>query len=223
MQSTPEKTPKLPARISKIVVQTRNKSRFSLYNEEKFIIGVSDQTIVHFKLKIGTQIDHELYQKLIESEKNWKVREYLLTLLSRRDHASYELKLKALKKGYETTHIDDSINSLEQKGYIDNDKFARKFTHDKFEFNKWGPEKIKAELLKKRIDIGSINLALESVKTESKIGGALSHLALKRKARILREPPEKRKKKLFDFLIRKGYDYSDISKEIDRLLKHIES
>ena len=223
MQPNTGKNPELPARISKIVAQKNNKHRFSLYDKEQFVVGVSDHTITRFKLKIGTRIDFELYQKLIESEEEWKVREYLLRLLSRRDHASHELRLKAFKKGYKATHIDHCINSLEQKGYIDNIAFARKFARDKFKFNKWGPEKIKAELLKKRVDIRFINNALESIKTDIKINDALSYLASKRKARIMREPPENRKKKLFDFLIRKGYDYSDISKEVDRLLKHIES
>ena len=223
MRSIIKKTPEFPARISKIVIQKKNKSRFSIYDKEQFIIGVSDHTITHHRLKIGVQIDSNLYHKLVESEKKWEVREYLLRLLTRRDHASQELKLKALKKGYEASYINDSIKNLEQKGYIDNSKFARKFAHDKFEFNRWGPEKIKMELLKKEIDMNSISFALKSISKKDKIGDALSQLVLKRKARILREPPEKRKKKLFDFLIRKGYDYSDVSNEIDYLLKQIES
>ena len=223
MQLTPENTPQLPARISKIVVQKKNKSRFSLYDKDRFIVGVSDHTIAHFKLKVGTQIDPGLYQKLIESEGEWKVKEYLLSLLSRRDHSSFELKLRGLKKGYDKTHLETCISNLEEKGYINNSAFAKKYAHDKFEFNKWGPEKIKVELLKKRVDIDSINYALKSIKKETKISAALLQLVLKKRTRILREPPEKRKKKLFDFLIRKGYDYSDISKEIDRLLKHIET
>ena len=47
-------------------------------------------------------------------------------------------------------------------------------------------------------------------------------LTLKKKSQLLRTSPEKRKKKLFDFLMRKGYDTNSILKEIDALVKLVE-
>ncbi len=208
--------------ISSISVQKKNSNRFSVFVGDAFIIGVSDSCLVHFNLKKGSLIDQKVLDKIQEFEEKWSVKNHLLRLLGRRDHASFELKQKAIKKGFSITLIEQTISELEEKGYINNAVFARKFAHDKFKFNKWGPQKIRLELKKKGLRDSDITLAIKEIQTEDSVS-TMNHLFQKSKPRFLRASKEKRRKKIFDFFIRKGYDSELIQAELPNWLSDLES
>ncbi|WP_018127792.1 regulatory protein RecX [Balneola vulgaris] len=216
------KAPKLPSTVSRIEVQKKSSVRYSIFSETEFIVGVSDATLVRLDLRKGTVIDEVLYQRIENEEERWKVREYLIGLLSRRDHASFELKQKGLKKDYSAQILDELIYELEQKGYINNHSFAVKYVHDKYEFNKWGPTKIRIELQKKKLSANIIEQALDEVFSEVDQIETIHALILKKKPALLRTEAFKRKKKIFDFLVRKGFSPNTILKQMDYLLELIE-
>jgi|DeeseametaMP1372_FD_contig_41_1121539_length_2488_multi_21_in_0_out_0_2 regulatory protein len=216
-----KKKPELPITIQRIEVQKKNSFRYSLYSESGFISGVSDATLTKHNLRKGTIVNHELYDLILKEEEIWSIREYLIRLLGRRDHASHELKLKGIKKGYESAILDEIITELEDKNYINNYSFAKKYTHDKFRFNNWGPNKIKGELTKKKIDKSTIEQVFEEEFDHKSKTETIKYLVEKKKAALLRTDQEKRRKKIFDYLFRKGYDSSIILKEIDGLLESV--
>ncbi len=211
----------LPAKVERIEVQKKSTLRYSLFSKNGFMLGVSDNTLIKFNLKKGSVVDERLYNKILFSEDKWKVRGYLLRLLGRRDHTSHELKQKGIKKGYNTTILDKVIPELEEKGYIDNKVFARKFTRDKFRFNNWGTNKVRIELRKKGVSSTIINQSLQEI-TPKDSTQAIFSLVKKNKQKFLRAEKSKRRKKVFDFLTRKGYDSGIILKEINPILDLIE-
>ena len=218
----PEVADKLPAKLSKIEVQKKRTSRFSLFVEDEFLIGVSDATLVHFNLRKDTLLTPALLQDIVLREDQWDIREFLIRLLSRRDHARNELRDKALRKGYPGSVIESLLDELTEKGYINNLAFAKKFTHDKFEFNNWGLHKIRIELIKKGISEKDIQIALEQI-PGSEVDESILELVLKNKRKFQRAESFKRKKKVFDFLLRKGYDSDTIFRLMPDLLNQIES
>ena len=84
-------------KITSIVVQKKNKNRYSIFVNETFVVGVSDGTIAKYKLSKDTFFDQLLFDTIISSEREWAVKNYMIALLSRRDHSSEELKTKAIK------------------------------------------------------------------------------------------------------------------------------
>ncbi len=220
-QQDPE-LPDLPVKIIRIEVQKKNTFRYSLFGEQGFIIGVSDSTLTKLNLKKGSIISKDLYLQIEQAEERWKIREYFLRLLGRRDHASFELKQKGYKKDYSSGIMDEIIEELESKGYINNLKFAEKFVHDKFEFNQWGPNKIRNHLFSKKIDSQIIDQAIQSQIESSDEASVIRELFEKKKPSLLRTVPEKRKKKLFDYLVRKGFNSEIIFKNINKFLNEIQ-
>ncbi|MFN1835938.1 regulatory protein RecX [Balneola sp. MJW-20] len=213
----------LPAPVSSIQVQKKNKTRFSVFVNDTFLIGISDSALTRFNIRKGKEITRSLLQSLIDHEEQFAAREYMIGLLSRRDHSRKELYTKSIKKGFESSYLNDILDQLEQKGYINDRSFAEKFVHDKFEFRQWGPYKIRAELAKKGIYGEDADRALNIVLDKEDIVESMFGLISKKKARYLREDPDKRRNKIFDFLRRKGYDSSIILNHLDELLNKIES
>jgi regulatory protein len=111
---------------------------------------------------------------------------------------------------------------LDEKGYINNAEFAWKFAHDKFEFNKWGPQKIQLELVKKGVSKKDIATALDSVSKDDQVS-KMNSIFEKSVSKFLRTDPSKRRKKIFDFFLRKGYDTDQILKELPKWLIELES
>lgn len=208
--------------ITSIPIQKKNSNRYSIFVNDRFIIGVSDSCLVQFNLKKGDLLNQKKLDEIEQYEERWAVREYLFRLLGRRDHATFELKQKAIKKGFNGAYVDEILIELEKKGYINNAQFARKFARDKFKFNNWGTQKIRVELMKKGIQSNDINIALDLIGVDEQIL-KMDHLYEKSRPKFQRAEPEKRKKKIFDFFIRKGYDSDQILSAIPKWLNDLES
>lgn len=208
----------LPATISDIQVQKKNTTRFSLFADNQFLVGVSEATLTDLNLKKGVEITPSLFDRITEAELKWAAREYFFRILSRRDHSRKELKDKAYKKGYSGSYIDIILDEFEQKEYINDQKFALKYTADKFEFNNWGPYKIRTQLFKKGISKAVAEECIRKVFGERAVKDGMLDLIRKKKKRYEREPEQKQKKKIFDFLMRKGYNSDDILKQMDEFL-----
>jgi regulatory protein len=211
----------LPSSISGIKVQKKNSTRFSIFIEDRFLIGVSDSTLIKFHLKKGTPVNPQALKAILKEEDTWAIKEYCIRLLGRRDHARNELRDKARKKGYPSEIIENVLNELDEKGYINDTSFALKYAHDKFVFNKWGSNKIRSELFRKGISERDINASLDRIDESDQLE-AVKELVQKNKRKFQRAEPIKRKKKIFDFLLRKGYDSNTILKLMPKLLEIIE-
>lgn len=97
------------------------------------------------------------------------------------------------------------IISLMQENFLNEERFARSFVRGKFRIKKWGRIKITQELKKREISAPIIKLGLTEIK-ESEYRATLYELAEK-KVKTISEPNAfKKKKKLADHLLRKGYE-----------------
>src|SRR5690554_4631081 len=126
----------LPVKIARIEVQKKNKMRYSLYSEDGFLAGISEAVLIGLNIRKGTLLTEHLLAKMTDTEERNRINEYLLGLLSRRDHAGFELAQKAAKKGFDKEITAQLIGELRNKGYVNDRQFAFKYTADKFNFNR---------------------------------------------------------------------------------------
>lgn len=213
----------LPGIITSIAVQKRNKERYSIFVDDEFLIGVMESVLLKFNLSKGVEMTPSLFYKLQREEGRSAIKSYFLNLLGRRDHARKELQTKALRKEYSHEMIENVLDELSSKGFIDDARFAEKFAADKNRLNNWGPAKIRAHLSKKGIPADIIRKSIDKTFANQDLREVFLHLVLKHKRRFLREEnPLKRKKKIFDHLCRKGYRPASIHKYLDELTERIE-
>ena len=217
-----ELTSLLPITITRIQIQKNNKDRFSLYHEDRFLLGIKSQTLVFCSLKKGTLLTNELLETILNTEQYNKAKEYCLNLLSRRDHSVKELILKGIKKGYNKEILERITLELQKNKYLDDHRFASNLIHDAIKLRTWSLNKIKFELQKKGV-IKSITNELLSDLDHSIWKEQLFTLIGRNKANLKRTDPNKRKKKIYDYLTRKGYTPTLIWSEMNNLLLLIEN
>ncbi len=183
------------------------------------MIGVHQSTLLRFGIKKGTEITESLFNELREAENEKEIEHYLLNLLSRRMHARSELKTKALRKGYPGPKIDELLQKFEDKGWVNDEEFAKSFARDKFDLQRWGPVKIRSRLLSLGVSRSATEQALREIETPEDDFQILKQLVVKRKAYFLREPDlQKRKRKIANYLLRKGFSSDTIFKHLEQLL-----
>lgn len=122
-----------------------------------------------------------------------------------RDRSQKEVEDKLLEMRMIPEAREQIIIKLMQEDFLNEERFARSFVRGKFRIKKWGRHKIIQELRLREISSPIIKLALTEI-SEKEYKSTLYTLAEK-KLNLLREiNPMKRKKKLTDHLLQKGYE-----------------
>jgi len=209
---------KLPIQITEIRIQKKNQNRFSLYHGKKFLIGVSSKTLADFSLQKGVILTPSLFTQLEQAEDYNAAKEAAFRYLGRRDHASFEIKLKLKKKGFREDLINSVLDVLLDNNFLNDESFATKFITDKSELNRWGRKKIESELYKKGIHRKTIQKTLNSFFDNLSQDQICLDLVIKRKKHFLREDdPYKRKMKIYNYLAGRGFTSSDIKKAMPKI------
>jgi len=80
-----------------------------------------------------------------QDDPEYKARAVALRLLARREHSRQELSLKLRQRKIEPDIIDTVLDEYENKGWLDDQRFAEVFTRQRMDMG-YGPVRILAEL-----------------------------------------------------------------------------
>ena len=86
-----------------------------------------------------------------------------------------EVRLKLLQWRGDAQTVDKIVDSLRVSGYVDDERYARAFVHDKVAFQGWGRVKIEYMLRAKKLPLPVIKSALKTI-DEIEYFEQLSHL-----------------------------------------------
>jgi len=201
--------------ITKIEVQKRHPSRRSLFINDAFVVGLDEQIVLKKKLNVGQALTHDEVEALLLSEKEEKAREYGLTLLSYRDRSCREVRDRLREKGYGADIIDRVIDSFRRTHLLDDERFARDWGRERLRNKPMGARLLQQELWRKGIPIDLIERTVEHLYTESN-EAELAAVALKgRKERYSLVEGEKGRKRMADFLLRRGFSWDVVADALE--------
>lgn len=120
-----------------------------------------------------------------------------------RSHKEVEDKLEKMRMIPEAK--EKIVVQLMQDGFLNEERFARNFVRGKFRIKKWGKIRIRQELKKREISEPLIKIGLTEI-DEKAYRTALYELAEKKAEKVTDENAFRRKKKIADHLLRKGYE-----------------
>lgn len=101
--------------------------------------------------------------------------------------------------------IDQIIAHLVQENYLNEERFAQSFARGKFNIKKWGRNRIVSELKFRGISKFNIKTALKEIDDQAYLI-TLDKLAKKRLNQIKETNTQKRRKKLADYLLYRGWE-----------------
>ena len=101
--------------------------------------------------------------------------------------------------------IDHILAHLIQENYLNEERFARSFARGKYSQKKWGRNRIVHELKGRQISVYNIRAALQEIDPGDYLD-SLDALAEKRLSQLSEPNPQKRRKKLADYLLSRGWE-----------------
>ena len=117
-----------------------------------------------------------------------------------------EVSMKLKSWGLIQEAIDLLIIELIEFNFLNEERYARSFARGKFRIKKWGKLKIRMALKKREVYFKCIDFAMSEIDDKTYLN-TLKEL-LQKKNDILKETNlYKRKMKLINYLVNRGYEY----------------
>jgi len=121
------------------------------------------------------------------------------------DRCHKEVISKLREMGMINAAIDEILAHLIKENFLNEERFARSFARGKFNIKKWGKNRIVNELKQRDITKYNINLALKEL-DETDYLKTLEQLAEKRVGQLTETDIFKKRKKLADYLLYRGWE-----------------
>ncbi len=134
-----------------------------------------------------------------------------LSLLTDMDRTEVQLRQKLKQKAFEDDVVEQAIEYVKSFGYIDDAKYARHFVESRKRTK--SKQEMAAMLSQKGVDRECIADALEECYTSEDAVEAIRHFAEK-KHYSFEDSTDKEKKKIYGYLLRKGFYHEDIRQVI---------
>lgn len=198
-------------KITAIQVQKNNPNRVNIYLDGEFAFGLA--RIVAAWLQIGQNLDEEKIVKLQTEDSRERALRQALLFLSYRARSEKEIRQNLSKHEIPDNVIEETLERLRRDGFADDKKFASAWVENRSTFRPRGRRALAIELRQKGIDDSTIDSALESIDDE-----ALAYEAGQKKAAKLRvQEWNEFRKKMSEFLARRGFSYPVIAPIVKRL------
>ena len=205
--------------ITRIERQKKNPRRYSIYVDEKFAVGVDRNVIIDRGLRKGDTIDDKLLLALQTADELIRGHQVALRFLSYRPRSEAEIRKRLERDTFRSETIEHIVVQLFAEGQLDDKRFAEMYAQSKMLKKPIGAVRLRRELKQKGISdtiIRHVEQAFCDYDTE--LNNA-RHLAKKKLANERTKDPIKRKRRLADFLARRGFGWDIVQEVIEELCK----
>jgi regulatory protein len=201
----------LMKKITAIEVQKRSPNRVNIHLDGEFAFGLA--RIVAAWLRVGQELSDEKIEQLqAEDAREWAFQQAML-FLSYRARSESEIRQNLRKHEVPDPVIEQTLERLRQDGLANDGQFARAWVENRSAFRPRSRRLMAMELRQKGLNEEAVSSAIEAVDDE-----ALAYEAAQKKAaRYKGLEWNEFRKKLSDFLARRGFSYSVVAPVVTRI------
>ena len=198
--------------ITAIKPQKKRKNRFNIYLDGKFIFGLPVEALAKANLSVGRELSSQEVNDLIFKNELGKSLDRVYHFLSYRPRSEKEIRDYLKKKEVDEKVTEKVINKVKKLGYIGDLEFTRWWVDQRSTFRPRGKRALMMELRQK----GIAPEIIDQVLGESVNEVVLAKKVVKKKMAILQKLPFwERRRKLSDYLARRGFSWEVIKKIVD--------
>lgn len=191
----------------------KGKRRLRFENGENCIVYYSEIKGLH--LEEGAYISVEIYEKIITEIVGKRAKKRALYLLEKMDRTEQQLREKLLLSEYPSRCVDDAIEYVKSFHYLDDERYAEIYI--RYKKHKMSRQQIKQKLMAKGVSRELISNAIEE---EYDADEKVQIRNLLEKKRFSSETADEGEfRRVYNYLLRRGFRSSDILKE----MKHRET
>ena len=204
------------ATITAIEFQKKNKDRVNLYLDGKYFMSLYAELIYRFKLEKGQEVHIEDLTEIIKKDDFEKAKNKALNSISRAEKSEKKLRDK-LKDEFAPEIIDMVVDFMKKYGLVDDERYADRIVNNDLNFKRLGKNRIKQNLYSKGITSRDIERKISDIDVEIELENAV-FLGQKKLEKLKNELPQKKRAKLYQHLVYKGFDYGTVNNALRKLL-----
>jgi regulatory protein len=198
-------------KITALEVQKRNPNRVHVHLDGEFAFGVT--RIVAAWLKVGDALDEAKIQKMQAEDARERAFQQAMLFLGYRARSESEIRKNLRKHEIPEEVIEETLARLQQVGLANDGQFARAWVENRTMFRPRSRRMMAMELRQKGLDEETASAALNEIDDE-----ALAYEAAQKRAVRFKELEWKDfRKKLSEFLARRGFSYPVIAPAVTRI------
>jgi len=202
------------------LAQNKNEFLVDIYLDDKFFKSVDKNFVVDYALEKGREL---LQEELLSLEGKSIVNKLYNLARNRilsRPRSVFEMRQYLLKKERKDILVNETLEKLINDNYLNDKEFCVWWVDNRNTFRSRSNLELKAELLKKGVEINVIKDVLNQYMPEEKESLNLTMLAEKKLKGLEKKSLSQKEKreKLLQFLQRKGYNWDLILKVTKELI-----
>ena len=151
----------------------KNPDRVNVFVDSKFSFSLDVAQVVDLKIKIGRKITEEELAELQQASEFGKLYQKTLEWVLMRPRSEKETRDYIFKKVFEKKldkdYVDEIINKLKNKKYLDDYKFSEFWVENRFVKRGISKKRLQMELMKKGVALEIINEVLNGRDDEEEI------------------------------------------------------
>ena len=198
-------------KITALTVQKKNPNRVNVHLDGEFAFGLA--RIVAAWLSVGQELSEEKIEQLQAEDARERAFQQAMLFLSYRARSEAEIRQNLRKHEIPEPVIEQTLDRLRQDGFANDHQFAQAWVENRSTFRPRSRRMMAMELRQKGLSAEAVSSAVEGVDDESLAYEA----AQKRMARYKGLEWNDFRKKLSDFLARRGFSYSVIAPVVTRI------
>jgi regulatory protein len=199
--------------ITQISKQKKDRKRYNIYLDNEFYCGLYDDTIIKFGLCRGDEISEKKINEIVNFDEYIYGKKIAFDYLSYRIRTVSEIKKKLRSKKISDESIGKVLKHLAELGLTNDEEFAAQLVKEKIKNKPVGRKVLKQKLFEKGISKEVSENVLEKTFSEVDEKELAMRNFRKYKPKLEGIEINSQKKKTFDYLARKGFDF-DVIKEI---------
>lgn len=192
-------------------IESVTKTKFKVYLEEQFAFVLYKGELSRFKIQEGSELSQETVNQIKNEILVKRIKLRAMYLLNQMDRTEEQLRTKLKKDLYTDDLIAVAMAYVKSFGYIGDYNYAKRFVETKS--NSKSKAEIKMLLLQKGISKGIIEETLEAYYSDAIEDAAIRRI-LEKKNFSAENATDLEKKKMMEYLMRKGFHYDEIRQVI---------
>lgn len=197
----------------------RKKDLFHIQLDKGEDIQVNAILISQFDLYSGKSISSAELSDLRSAAEILSLKNYSLTILAKKMYSVAEIKNKLRKRTKNDEYIEQVIFQLSSLGLLDDNEYAELYIRSLKNKNKYSWKEIRFRLYQKGIKMEKENFDHEAI-DQYEMAVVRKLIEKKLRQNLPEEEQIKERKKIFDYLYKKGFSTEIISRILSQLNLH---
>lgn len=202
--------------MRKITALKANKSanqQVTMFLDGKLAVKMDAETAAKERLEIGQELSTEKIAQLVTGLNLTRCLNTAYRYLSYRPRSEAEIKDRLLRRGFESNQIEIVINKLKEQNLLDDTAFAQFWKENREQFRPRSKRLTRMELKKK----GVADAVIDEVTGQIDDMESACNAALSKAKRLPRQDFEVFRRRLGDYLKRRGFGYPVINQTVKRI------